>query len=325
MARPIVVFNCARNYESGSLEQDMPRLVERCEVRLTEAKDGPELAEVLADADVLVARRDYVGRKTLDLSQHLRGIVTPGVGVEKVDVAGATELGIVVANSPGNSVTVAESALLLMLALAKQMPLWIAAARAGSEPTSGMRGMELHGKTLGLVGLGRIGRISAGLGRAFGMRVLGYDPYVSSSDIASVASLEEVLRESDFVSLHPVLTPETHHLMNAARLALMKPTAFLINTSRGGVIDESALIEALQQGRLAGAGLDVFEVEPPRVDNPLLHMDNVIGTPHGLSHADESIRRCAEMTEENVLAIVDAHRPPYIVNPKVRWRLLQEA
>jgi phosphoglycerate dehydrogenase-like enzyme len=113
--------------------------------------------------------------------------------------------------------------------------------------------------------------------------------------------------------------------MNAARLALMKPTAFLINTSRGGVIDEPALIDALRQGRLAGAGLDVFETEPPAVDNPLLHMDNVIGTPHGLSHADESIRRCASMTEENVLALVDGQLPPYIVNPKVRWRVLQEA
>ncbi len=325
MARPIVVFNCARNYEPGSLEQDMPRLVERCEVRLTEAKDGPELADVLADAEVLVARRDYVGRKTLDLARHLRGIVTPGVGVEKVDVAAATELGIVVANSPGNSVTVAESALLLMLALAKELPLWVAAARAGSEPTSSMRGMELHGKTLGLVGLGRIGRITARLGRAFGMRVLGYDPYVTSSDVAEVVTLEEVLRESDFVSLHPVLTPETHHLINASRLGLMKSTAFLINTSRGGVIDEAALIEALQQGRLAGAGLDVFEIEPPQVDNPLLQMDNVIATPHGLSHADESVRRCAEMTEENVLSIVDGRLPPYIVNPQVNWRVPQQA
>jgi phosphoglycerate dehydrogenase-like enzyme len=188
-----------------------------------------------------------------------------------------------------------------------------------------MRGMELHGKTLGLVGLGRIGRITAGLGRAFGMRVLAYDPFVSSSDVAQVVSLDDVLRESDFVSLHPVLTPDTFHLINAERLALMKPTAFLINTSRGGVIDEPALIEALQQGRLAGAGLDVFETEPPRIDNPLLHMDNVIGTPHGLSHAEESVQRCAEMTQENVLSIVDGRLPPYIVNPTVRWRLLQEA
>jgi D-3-phosphoglycerate dehydrogenase len=325
MARPIVVFNCARNYEPGSLERDMPQLVARCEVRLTEAKDGAELARELADADVLVARRDYVGRATLDLASHLRGIVTPGVGVEKVDVAAATEQGIVVANSPGNSVTVAESALLLMLALAKQMPMWIEAARAGTEPTSEMRGMELHGKTLGLVALGRIGRLVAGLGRAFGMRVLAYDPYVQTSDLAELVSLEDVLRQSDFVSLHPVLTPETFHLIDAQRLALMKPTAFLINTSRGGVIDEPALIEALRQGRLAGAGLDVFETEPPAIDNPLLGMSNVIGTPHGLSHADESLRRCAAMTEENVLAIIDGRLPPYQVNREVRWRVLQEA
>jgi phosphoglycerate dehydrogenase-like enzyme len=325
MARPIVVFNCARNYEPGSLAQDMPRLVAECEVRMTEARDGPDLARELADADVLVARRDYVGRATLDLADRLRGIVTPGVGVEKVDVAAATERGIVVANSPGNSVTVAESALLLMLALAKRMPMWIASARAGSEPTSGMRGIELHGKTLGVVALGRIGRLTAGLGRAFGMRVLAYDPYVDSSDLAELVTLEVLLGQSDFVSLHPVLTPETFHMIDAARLALMKPTAYLINTSRGGVIDEPALIDALRQGRLAGAGLDVFETEPPAVDNPLLGMDNVIGTPHGLSHADESVRRCAAMTEENVLAIVDGRLPPYLVNRQVRWRVLQEA
>jgi len=303
----------------------MPRLLAQCDVRLTEARDGPDLAAELAEADVLVARRDYVGRATLELAGHLRGIVTPGVGVEKVDVSAATELGIVVANSPGNSVTVAESALLLMLALAKQMPMWIAAARAGSEPTSAMRGMELHGKTLGLVAFGRIGRLTAGFAHAFGMRVLAHDPYVQTSDLAEMAPLDVVLRQSDFVSLHPVLTPETHHLIDAARLALMKPTAYLINTSRGGVIDELALVDALQNQRLAGAGLDVFESEPPRTDNPLLHMDNVIGTPHGLSHADESLRRCASMTEDNVLAIVDGRQPPYIVNPNVRWRILQEA
>ena len=325
MPRPIVVLNCARNYAPGSLEQDMPRLVAQCELRLTEARDGPELARELTDADVLVARRDYVGRATLQLASHLRGIVTPGVGVEKVDVAAATELGIVVANSPGNSVTVAESALLLMLALAKQMPMWVAAARAGTEPTSAMRGMELQGKTLGVVGFGRIGRIIAGFGRALGMRVLAYDPYVQSSDLAEMVSLEDVLRQADFVSLHPVLTPETFHLIDAPGLALMKATAFLINTSRGGVIDEPALIDALQHQHLAGAGLDVFEIEPPQTDNPLLRMDNVICTPHGLSHSDESLRRCASMTEENVLAIVDGRLPPYIVNPQVRWRVLQEA
>jgi phosphoglycerate dehydrogenase-like enzyme len=274
----------------------------------------------LAEADVLVARRDYVGGATLELTPKLKGIVTPGVGVEKVDVLAATEMGIVVANSPGNSVTVAESALLLMLALAKQMPIWVAAAKAGREPTSQMRGMELRGKTLGIVGFGRIGKLTAGFARAFGMRVLAYDPYISATQDAELTSLETVLRASDFVSLHPVLTPETHHLIDAERLALMKPTAYLVNTSRGGVIDELALIAAIQQERLAGAGIDVFETEPPDVDNPLLHMDNVIGTPHGLSHADESVRRCAEMTEDNVLAIVEGRLPPYTVNPRVSWR-----
>jgi D-3-phosphoglycerate dehydrogenase / 2-oxoglutarate reductase len=323
MARPIVVFNCARNYPPGSLEHDMPRLVEACEIRLTEARDGPELGRALADAQVLVARRDYVGRKTLALAQGLRGVVTPGVGVEKVDVAAATELGIAVANSPGNSITMSEATLLLMLSVAKQLPQWIAKARSSTEPTLGMRGMELYGKTIGIVGLGRIGRLVAGLARAFGMRVLAYDPYVSSSDVAELTTLERVLGEADFVSLHPVLTPETFHLIDAERLAQMRPTAYLINTSRGGVVDESALIEALRNQQIAGAGLDVFETEPPELDNPLLKMDNVIGTPHGLGHADESLLRCAAMTVDNVLALIDGRLPPHLVNPKVQWRVLQ--
>jgi len=320
MARPIVVFNCARNYPPGSLEHDMPRLIEACEVRLTEARDGPDLARELENAQVLVARRDYVGRKTLELTESLRGVVTPGVGIEKVDVAAATELGIAVANSPGNSITMSEATLLLMLSVAKQMPHWIEKARSGTEPTLSMRGMELHGKTIGIVGLGRIGRLVAGLARAFGMRVLACDPYVTASDLAELTTLEHVLRDADFVSLHPVLTPETLHLINAERLALMKPTAYLINTSRGGVIDEPALIEALRNKQIAGAGLDVFETEPPALDNPLLEMDNVIGTPHGLGHAEESLLRCAGMTEENVLALIDGRLPPYLVNPKVQWR-----
>jgi D-3-phosphoglycerate dehydrogenase len=323
MSRPVVFFNCARNFsDTESIARDMPRLVERCEVRLTDAQDGPALAADLASADVLIARRDYVGRASLAGTTRLRGVVTGGVGVEKVDVLAATELGIPVANSPGNTVTVAESTLLLMLALAKQLPVWVQAARDGIEPTRAMGGLELLGKTVGIVGYGRIGRRTAELCRAFGMNVLAYDPYVSGPELTS---LEDVLRLSDFVTLHPVLTPETFHLLNAERLALMKPTAFLINTSRGGVIDEPALIAALQAGRLAGAGLDVFEKEPPERDNPLLSMANVIGTPHGLSHADASMRRCAEMTEQNVLALLDGQLPPYLVNKAVRWRILQPA
>jgi D-3-phosphoglycerate dehydrogenase / 2-oxoglutarate reductase len=323
MSRSVVLFNCARNFSGiQSIARDMPRLVERCEVRLTDARDGPELVVELALADVLIARRDYVGRNSLAGTTRLRGIVTGGVGVEKVDVLAATEMGIPVANSPGNTVTVAESAILLMLALAKQLPTWVQAAREGIEPTRTMGGLELLGSTVGIIGYGRIGQRTAELCRAFGMNVLAADPYVSGPELTS---LEHVLRQSDFVSLHPVLTPETFHLLNAERLALMKPTAFLINTSRGGVIDEPALIAALQAGRLAGAGLDVFEKEPPERDNPLLSMPNVIGTPHGLSHTDASMHRCAEMTERNVLALLDGQLPPYLVNKSVRWRILQPA
>src|SRR5918912_4578146 len=161
MARPTLLLTGAGYYQPGYLEEHWPRLLERCEIRLTDARDGPELLAQIAEADVLIPRRVDIRRDALEAAGRLRGIVTPGVGVEKVDVAAATELGIVVANSPGNSVTVAESAVLLMLALAKQLPMWVEAARAGHEPTQLLRGLELRGKTLGLVGLGRIGKIAA--------------------------------------------------------------------------------------------------------------------------------------------------------------------
>jgi D-3-phosphoglycerate dehydrogenase len=238
----------------------------------------------------------------------------------------------VVANSPGNYPAVAEAAMLLVNALSKQMLTWIDAARTGRQADSSLLGSELHGKTIGLVGFGRIGKWVAGLAHAYGMEVVAYDPYVpeappmsSGKALADMVSLEELLRRSDFVSLHPVMTPETYHLIGAEQLAMMKPTAYLVNTSRGSVVDEPALVEALRSGRIAGAGLDVFEVEPPEPDNPLLSMPNVIATPHALPRTAESLRRCAQMTEENVLALLDGKLPPYIVNRNVRWRVLQEA
>ena len=156
---------------------------------------------------MLVARRDYVGRKTLELADSLRGVVTPGVGVEKVDVAAATELGIAVANSPGNSITMSEATLLLMLSVAKQLPQWIEKARSSTEPTLSMRGMELHGKTIGIVGLGPNRSPGGRPAPCVRHARLAYDPYVSSSDLAELHHARAVLSEADFVSLHPVLTP----------------------------------------------------------------------------------------------------------------------
>jgi D-3-phosphoglycerate dehydrogenase len=325
MARPIALLTRGSFYAPGWIEEHWPRILERCEVRKTDIPSGPEWVAQAAEADVIIVRGSYVQRDALQAASHLRGVVTGGVGVEKVDVAAATELGIVVANSPGNYIAVAEATMLLVGAVAKHMPAWIEAARTGRQADSTVYGSELHGKTIGLVGFGRIGKWVAGLARAYGMEVLFYDPYVDQTDLGEKVPLEVLLRQADFVSLHPVLTPETHHMIGAEQLALMKPTAYLINTSRGGVVDEPALVAALRRGQIAGAGLDVFETEPPELDNPLLKMPNVVATPHALPRTAESFRRCAEMTQENVLALLDGRLPPYIVNKNVKWRVLQEA
>lgn len=323
MSKPVTLLTCGSFYAPGWIEEQWPRILERSEVRTTDVRSGPEWLAQVAEADVLIARRWEVRRDALEAADRLRGVVTVGVGIEKVDVGAATELGIVVANSPGNYIAVAEATMLLVAAVCKHLPVWIDAARTGQQPNSNLRGIELHGKTIGLVGFGRIGRWVAGLARAYGMGVLAHDPYVEASDLAEMVSLDELLRRADFVSLHPVLTPETHHLIGAAQLALMKPTAYLINTSRGGVVDEAALVGALREGRIAGAGLDVFEIEPPELDNPLLEMPNVIATPHALPRTAEAQRRCAEMSQESVLALLDGRLPEYTVNRGVRWRVLQ--
>ena len=319
-SRPVVLLTMGSFYGPGWVEEQWPRLLERCEVRKAMVERGPQWLADVADADVIVARRWVIDAEALTAAKRLKGIVTAGVGVEKVDIETATELGIVVANSPGNYIAVSEATMLLLNAVSKNMPLWIDAAKTGKEPDGRTRGIELYGKTLGVVGFGRIGSRVAGLARAHGMEVLAFDPYVQESDAAEMTSLEDLLRRSDFVSLHPVLTPETHHMIGAEQLALMKPTAILVNTSRGGVVDEPALIEALQQGKIAGAGLDVFETEPPELDNPLLSMPNVIATPHALPRTAESQQRCAEMTEESVLALLEGKIPQYIVNRQVSWR-----
>ena len=326
MSRPVALLTWGSWYSQGWIEQHWPRIVERCEIRLTDAReDTPEWREAVADADVMIVRRWNVDDETLQAARKVRAVVTVGVGVEKIDIESATERGIVVANSPGNQITVAEATMLLTLAVSKQMLLWVDAARTGQQPDSSFRGIELNGKTMGLVGLGRIGKRVANLARAFEMNVIAHDPYVTSSDVAELVPFDELLRRSDFVSLHVVLTPETRHMIGARELKLMKPSAYLINTSRGGVIDEAALIEGLRAGEIAGAGLDVFEVEPPATDNPLLSMPNVIGTPHALPRTEEAYARCAAMTEENVIAAIEGRMPPYAVNPDVRWRILQEA
>jgi D-3-phosphoglycerate dehydrogenase / 2-oxoglutarate reductase len=239
----------------------------------------------IVDADALVVRSaTKVTAELLDKAPQLRVVGRAGVGVDNIDLEEATRRGVLVMSTPGgNAVSVAEHTFALLLALARQVPRLDAAIREGRWEKSSAAGTELRGKTLGLIGLGRIGSEVAVRAEAFDMRVLGYDPYISEAAAREVqvelVPLERLLAESDFVSLHTALSPATQNLINANTLAQMKKNARLINAARGELIDEAALADALKSGRLAGAALDVFVEEPPKT-SPLVGLPNVIATPH---------------------------------------------
>ena len=259
----------------------------------------------------------------MDACPTLRLIARTGIGVDNVDLAAATARGIVVTNTPdGPSESTAEHTVAMLLALAKRLKPGndnLAAGKWG--PRSGVLvGTEVQGKTLGLVGLGRIGRRVAEICRlAFGMRVLAYDPFVADDAAAAMgvtpAPLATVIAEADFLSLHVPATPETVRLMNAARIATMKPGSYLLNLARGPLVDEAALLDALERGHLAGAGLDVFDPEPPAADSPLRDHPSVIATPHVASLTLDGRRRMEEMAMARLLAFFRGERPADIVNP----------
>ncbi len=243
------------------------------------------LASELAEADALVVRSaTQVTDELLSHAHRLRVIGRAGVGVDNIDLEAATQRGILVMNTPGgNAPSVAEHALALMLSMARSIPQLNASMHAGKWEKSGAAGAELRGKTLGLIGLGRVGAEVARRARALEMRVLAYDPYVSTERAAEwgaeLVPLAELLAQADYVSLHTSLSSATERMINAETLRQMKPGARLVNAARGELVDEAALAEALRSKHLAGAALDVFAEEPPR-NSPLLQMSNVIATPH---------------------------------------------
>ena len=245
-----------------------------------------EFTSHLADAEAMVIRSGVkITREVMQQAPRLRLIGRAGVGVDNVDLEAATELGILVMNTPGgNSVAVAEHAMALMLALARAVPQANASVHAGRWEKKKFVGNELRGKTLGVVGLGSIGREVVLRARAFEMRILACDPYIPAqraSDLhAEMADLSTVLASSDYLSLHLALTEETEGLLSREVFAKMKPGVRIINCARGELIDTAALAEAIAEGRVAGAALDVFPQEPPPAGDPLLRLDNVIATPH---------------------------------------------
>ena len=239
----------------------------------------------IADADALVVRSaTKVTAELLAKAPRLRVVGRAGVGVDNIDLEAATRRGVLVMSTPGgNAISVAEHTFALLLALARQVPRHDAAIHAGRWEKSSAAGTEVRGKTLGLIGLGRIGGEVARRARAFEMRVLAFDPYISEAAAreaqVELVPLEKLLAESDFVSLHTALSPATQNLINAQTIAHMKQGARLVNAARGELVDEGALAEALKSGRLAGAALDVFVEEPPK-NSPLITLPNVIATPH---------------------------------------------
>jgi D-3-phosphoglycerate dehydrogenase len=247
---------------------------------------GGELVEALRDADGLIVRSETkVTAQLLEACARLRVIGRAGVGVDNIDVGAATEAGVVVMNAPdGNTMTTAEHTLALLLALARRVPQGNASLKAGRWDRKKYVGTELRGKTLGVVGLGRIGRVVASRALGFEMKVVAFDPFVAPEQLRDteieLAPLEEVFSRADFVTVHTPLTPETRGIIGAREFALMKKGVYVINCARGGLIDERALRDAIKEGRVAGAALDVFEEEPPPADHALVALEEVVSTPH---------------------------------------------
>lgn len=279
-----------------------------------------ELRPLVRDMDGYIAGLDEVDASVIRAANRLRVIARYGAGVDQVDIGSATERGIVVTNTPGtNSVAVAELTIALMLSLARDIIIANAAVKRGEWPT--LDGIGMQGRTMGLIGFGWVGREVARRLKGFGCRVLAFDPYVGT-EIADeygvrLVSLEALLPDADFVSLHAPATHETVGMVDEIFLSRMKKGAFLINTARGELVDEPALIRALESGHVQGAALDCFSQEPPAKDNPLFGFSQVIVTPHTAAHTDEGINRMGWTALQCCLAALRGEQPQHVVNPEV--------
>lgn len=301
---------------------------DRFEVRTASDPSVATVIREIAGVEGVIVRTAPFPREIMEAATALKVIGRHGVGVDNIDVKAATEKGIVVVNTPNaNATSVAEHTVTVIGALAKRVAPYDRATREGRwEIRNSYKAIDLDGKTLGLVGIGRIGSMVARrVGAAFNMKVIAYDPYVTVEKARELGvtlcpQMEEVFRQADVVSLHTPLTPETRRFVNAARLSLMKPTAFLINLSRGEVVDEKALYEALKSGVIAGAAIDVYDPEPPPADSPLFTLENILLSPHSAALTQECVIRMATGAAEGVVDLLSGKRPQFVVNPEVYKR-----
>lgn len=290
-------------------ESGIETLRESCDVVVAVGADRAELMSELADAEGLVVRSaTQVDAELLAAAPALKVIGRAGIGVDNIDLAAATEAGIVVVNAPqANIISAAEHALALLLSQARNIPRADGTLRSGVWDRSSFQGVELHGKTLGVVGLGRIGTLVAQRALSFGMHLIAYDPYVSEDRArrlgVEMVDLDTLLGRADFITIHLPMTPDTAGLLGKEALAKVKPGVRIINAARGGILDEDALAEAIREGRVAGAALDVFAVEPP-TESPLLQMEQVVVTPHlGASTAEAQDKAGTDVAEAVAAAL----------------------
>jgi D-3-phosphoglycerate dehydrogenase len=289
--------------------------------------DEEKFKHEISDADALVVIDRPLRREHFEAMQRCRIVLALEVGYDFIDLEAATQKGIVVSNVPTyGTEQVAVHALSLILACQRQLKTLMAETAAGGWNYNVCKPLwELKGKKLGIIGLGRIGRSLARKVQGLELEILAFDPYLSDDIFELLAvqrryELDELLEEADIISLHVPLTPETHHLIGANELARMKERAILINTCRGKVVDGGALLNALNEGQIAGAGLDVLEKEPPDPKDPLLNCEKLIVTPHAAWYSEESLERLKNFGMDEVVRVLNGKRPRFVVNPEVFFR-----
>ncbi len=313
VTRPVVLI--AEELSPATVEALGPDF----DIRQCDGSDRAELLAAIPEADaILVRSATKVDAEALSVARRLKVVARAGVGLDNVDVKAATQAGVMVVNAPtSNIVSAAELAVALMLAAARHVSPAHASLKSGEWKRSKYTGIELYEKTVGIVGLGRIGVLVAQRLSAFGMNVIAYDPYVQAGRAAQMGvrlvDLDTLLAESDFVSVHLPRTPETVGLIDADRLAKAKHSLILVNAARGGIVDEDALYAALKEGRIAGAGLDVFATEPC-TDSPLFELENVVATPHLGASTDEAQEKAGVAVARSVRLALSGELVPDAVN-----------
>lgn len=275
-----------------------------------------DLIPLLKDCDGYIAGLDFVTEKVINACPNLKVISRYGAGFDRVDIAAAKAKGIPVTNTPGvNAEAVGELAMGLIMSIARKIPYLDGQTRSGEWVRS--TGMELKGKTLGIMGLGAIGKVVARCAQGFGMNVIAYDPFINKEYCAEkgigVCTFDEVVAQANVISLHLPLNAETKHLIGEDAIAKMQPGTIVVNTSRGGIIDEDAAYKALKAGKLGGLGLDAFEMEPP-TGSPLFELNNVVVTPHTGAHTKEATDNMANSSVKNLIDVLSGNECPFVVN-----------